>query len=404
MAEYALFEELRADAGFDGDAALRVQRARPLLEPHFDAIVEAFYAKIEASGSMRALFADEAQLKRQRGSLRAWLGTLLSGPYDEAYFDLRCRIGRAHVRIQMPQHHMFSMMSLLRTGLQTARAQEAAAAAWSADDSEATQRALDQLVDVELGVMLETYREDYVQRLRANERLAAIGQLAATIGHELRNPLAVIDTSLHLLERRLGDDPKAHRHANKIGTQVGVCGEIITALLMLARDRPPERHPAPVGPIVASALEGLARYGVKIGVELPDDLPAAFVDAGQIRQVVANLVSNAIHAVQAGPRPEGHVELVGMKQDDTLVLEVRDDGPGITPEVRARLFEPLFTTRAKGVGLGLALVRRVIEKHGGTVEAVPRSQGGACFRIELPGAFRKHASDPPARGEVREAS
>ncbi|MEO0324978.1 MAG: protoglobin domain-containing protein [Myxococcota bacterium] len=402
MAGYALFQELRADAGFDDDAAASVQRARPLLQPRFEGIVETFYAKIESSASMRELFADEAQLKRQRGSLRAWLETLLTGPYDAAYFELRCRIGRAHVRIQMPQHHMFSMMSLLRTGLQEALAEEAARAGWSVEAQRAGQLALDRLIDVELGVMLETYREDYVERLRASERLAAIGQLAATIGHELRNPLAVIDTSLHLLERRLGEDPTARRHATKIGAQVGVCGEIITDLLMLARDRPPERHLAPVGPIVASALEGLVRYDTKLTVDVPDDLPAAFVDAGQIRQVIANLVSNGIHAVQAGPHRDGKVELAAMQVGDSLALEVRDEGQGITAEVRARLFEPLFTTRAQGVGLGLALVRRVVEGHGGTVEAHARNEGGACFRIELPGAFRKREGVAPAG--AREAS
>ena len=389
MAEYALFEELRADAGFDDEAARRVQRARPLVGPHFPTIVEGFYAKIESSESMRSLFADEAQLKRQRGSLVAWLDTLFTGPYDAAYFDLRCRIGRAHVRIKMPQHHMFSMMSLLRSGLQAALARETAAAGWAPDEREAVRHALDQLIDVELGVMLETYREDYVERLRAKERLAAIGQLAATIGHELRNPLAVIDTSLHLLERRLGEDPKARRHATKIGNQVNVCGEIITDLLMLARDRPPARHPAPVGPIVASALEGLARHGVALDVDVPDDLPPAHVDAGQIRQVVANLVSNALSAVQSVAEPAGGVELAAWQEGDTLLMEVRDHGPGLTPEVRARLFEPLFTTRAKGVGLGLALVRRVVEKHGGKVDARSRPAGGACFRVVLPGAFRR---------------
>ncbi|MEM1418867.1 MAG: protoglobin domain-containing protein [Myxococcota bacterium] len=382
-----MFRELRADAGFDDEAARLVQEARPLVEARFAAVVDEFYARLGQNPEMRALFADDAQLKRQKGSLETWLGTLFTGPYDEAYFQLRSRIGRAHVRIKMPQHHMFSMMNVLRTGLQEVIRDEAPRAGWSDARREATRIALDMLIDIELAVMLETYREDFSERLRSTERLAALGQLAATIGHELRNPLAVIDTSLHLLQRRVKDDPKADRHAKKIGAQVVVCGEIITDLLMLARDRPPERHPSPVGPIVGSALEGIPHAGVKLRARLQDDLPAAHVDAGQIRQVVANLVSNAVSAVQGHGEGEGEVLLTANRERDVLALEVLDDGPGISPEVRARLFEPLFTTRAKGVGLGLALVRRVVEKHGGHVDVRNRPEGGSCFRVTLPGSF-----------------
>ena len=169
---------------------------------------------------------------------------MLLGPHDEAYYQLRARIGRVHVRIDLPQGFMFTAMNRIRVHLLDVVRDRLA------DDPAALQRtatALHQILDLELAIMLETYREDLVAKNRNAERLATIGQFAASIGHELRNPLGVIESSLFLLRQHLGPEaasaPNVAKHLDRIGGEVVRANKTIHDLLDLARNRPPRRHP-----------------------------------------------------------------------------------------------------------------------------------------------------------------
>jgi signal transduction histidine kinase len=381
----ALLVEISEYVGFDEDDARTLAEIGPFVRPQFTPIIDQFYATIQAHpGASKAITGGEAQVQRLKGTLIQWLEGVVAGVYDDAYYEMRARIGRAHVRIDLDQRYMFSAMNLIREGLHAALD----ASDWPRDHLTRAHVSIDRILDIELAIMLETYREAYIARIRASERLATLGQLAASIGHDLRNPLAVVETSLHLLKRRVDEDPKAARHAKRIGEQVKICGAIIEDLLDLARDRPPARQRVDIRGLVDDALASLPiPESIGVDVDVPAELPHASVDPGQVRQLIVNLALNGIQAVADSGRAGARVRIEAVSDGDALVLRVLDEGAGIPEEAMRRLFEPLFTTRAKGIGLGLALCRRIVEKHGGIITAENRPEGGAALTVRLPGAL-----------------
>jgi signal transduction histidine kinase len=301
---------------------------------------------------------------------------LLSGPWDDDYFQARCRIGRVHVRIALPQHYMFGAMNLVRRELNEIVDAEHLE---NPDELRRGRTAVGKILDLELAIMLHTYREDLIAQQARTERLATFGQLIGSIGHELRNPLGVIESSLYILDQRLGSDERAKKHIGRIGEQLGVANGIISALLDMIRDRPLTRQKVLLENKFASVLGALSPT-TRVVLSGIDTLPSIDVDAAQIRQVFMNLVDNALHA--AGPT--GEVRIEGRVDGDFVEVAVEDSGPGVDPETRRRLFEPLITTKAKGIGLGLALVRRIVVRHGGDVAYAPREGHGARFVVRLP--------------------
>jgi signal transduction histidine kinase len=167
------------------------------------------------------------------------------------------------------------------------------------------------------------------------------------------------------------------KHLDRIGLQVTLANDIITQLLNLIRDRPLTRAQVDLGDLVAEVAASLADPHLTF-VPAPHVLVKG--DATQLRQVVVNLAQNALFF--AGP--DGQVEIGLEATPSEAVLTVDDSGPGIDPAIRNRLFEPLVTTRPGGIGLGLALVRRVVERHWGSVAASRGPLGGARFTVQLP--------------------
>jgi signal transduction histidine kinase len=385
-ADSSLLVELFDYVGFDAEDARWLVRLAPFARPAFPDIVAEFYRTIDRNpGASAALSGGPAQRRRLHESMHRWLEGIVGGVYDQTYFEQRARIGRMHVRIELDQRYMFGAMNVIRSGLHEAvRRGE-----FSAAEAARAHLAVDRICDIELAVMLETYREAYVERQRGTERLATIGQLAASIGHELRNPLAVMETSLHLAERRTQDE-KASRHLQRIREQLSISGAIISDLLEMARDRAPDRRTVGLAGLVSEALATApATEGVQVEASIDETLRVS-VDPLQIRQVLLNLVLNAGQAI-AGRKTPGTVRVGGERDADALVLWVEDDGPGLSLEAERRLFEPLFTTRATGVGLGLPLCKRIVEKHGGTIRGYnlgpPGEPRGARFELRIPGAF-----------------
>jgi signal transduction histidine kinase len=156
---------------------------------------------------------------------------------------------------------------------------------------------------------------------------------------------------------------------------------VIDGLLALTRDQAPARRMVDVEGVVREALDTVRpRSGVEVSAEIEPGMPYVSVDPVQLQQVVVNLVTNAMQAITGDGRG-GRVCVHAGLRDGALVVTVDDDGPGLAAEVKARLFEPLFTTRLKGVGLGLALCRRIAERHGGGLRATNRESGGASFVV-----------------------
>ncbi|HET8725001.1 MAG TPA: protoglobin domain-containing protein [Anaeromyxobacteraceae bacterium] len=374
----SLLEELKRYVGFGPDDEAALRALRRAIAPAFPGIAVVFYDRILAhEQARRALTGGESQVGHLRVTLVRWLDETLGGPWDEAYWESHCRIGRVHVRIDLPQHYMFGAMNVVREELH-----RHAAALPFADPAarERAGRAVDRVLDLELAIMLHTYREDLLARAARTERLATFGQLVGSIGHELRNPLGVIESSVYLLQGRLGEDDRSRKHLERISRQVQVSNEIITGLLDMVRDRPVPRERVELAGLVAAAVEGSPSLpGVTVDAHAPEGLSVTG-DQVSLRQALVNLVTNAVEAAA----PSGAVRVRARAEDGLAVLEVEDDGPGIPEAVLGRLFEPLVTSKPHGNGLGLALVKRVAERHGGAVVHGPRPGGGTRFTLRLP--------------------
>ena len=237
--------------------------------------------------------------------------------------------------------------------------------------------ALGKILDLELAIMLHTYREDLLSQQARSERLSTFGQLVGSIGHELRNPLGVIESSLYILRGRVAaGDERATKHVDRIAEQVGIANTIISDLLDMIRDKPLISEAVRLRDVVEAAA---LQLHLPLGLEPLAHLPAVRGDPSQLRQVFVNLLQNA----QQAAGPIAAVTLDAQSAPAEVVVGISDNGPGVDPSVRTRLFEPLVTTRQKGIGLGLALVKRIVERHGGSVAYEPRGKG-ARFVVRLP--------------------
>ncbi|HYV50018.1 MAG TPA: protoglobin domain-containing protein [Myxococcaceae bacterium] len=378
MAE-TLFEELKRYVGFAGEDEAALRAIYPLAHPEFARIAAVFYQRIlDHDGARQALEGGESAVGRLKITLVAWMDSLLQGPWDEAYYERRARIGRVHVRIALPQQYMFGAMNVLRQELNEVLDRKLLS---QPDMLRSARLALGKILDLELAIMLHTYREDLLAQQSRVERLSTFGQLIGSIGHELRNPLSVIETSLYIIKGRTEADERAQKHVTRIGEQLGIANDIITKLLDMIRDRPLQRSPVDLKELVHAAAESVKRPPeVALDFAGLEGLPEVAGDPVQLRQVLVNLVDNAVHAAS----PAGRVRVTGSTGEGQVILTVEDSGKGVDESIRARLFEPLITTKAKGIGLGLALVKRIVERHGGTMGYQRSSLGGAAFSMRLP--------------------
>jgi signal transduction histidine kinase len=277
--------------------------------------------------------------------------------------------------------YMICAMHLVRWGLQTAAIE---GLRHEPSRLYSTMQAIAKICDVELAIMLETYGDEYTTHIKRRERLAAIGQLGASISHEVKNPLGVIASSVYALQDhcRMKADDHAARHLEKIQRNVEQANRIVTTLLDFLRAKPAARVPCDWNGLVAEAAEGVhLPPEVRVELKLAPETGRAAVDPLQITRVVANLVQNAAEAMVEA----GGLITVETRSDDTAVeLSVRDRGRGLPSDVLPQLFEPLFTTKAVGTGLGLALAKAIVEAHQGSITASNAEGGGATFTVRLP--------------------
>jgi two-component system sensor histidine kinase HydH len=369
-----IFEELKRYVGFGAADGEALRALYPLAAPHFERISVVFYDRILAhEGARKALEGGESQVGHLKHTLVGWMGELLHGPWDESYYEVRARIGRKHVAIALPQHYMFGAMNVLRQELNSVVDD-----AYLSHPEKLRQArvALGKILDLELAIMLHTYREDLLSQQARAERLSTFGQLVGSIGHELRNPLGVMESSLYILKGRIGEDARAQKHVERIGEQLGIANAIIKDLLDMIRDRPLSAQRLRLRDVVEMAASQLH---LSLGLESLAQLPEIDGDPNQLRQVFVNLLDNAMHA--AGE--QGWVQVEGGAENGKVAVAIEDSGKGVDETTRRRLFEPLVTTKQKGIGLGLALVKRIVERHEGTISYEPRGNG-ARFVVRLP--------------------
>ena len=228
--------------------------------------------------------------------------------------------------------------------------------------------------------------EDKLAKIRVelvrSTRLAAIGQVSVSIAHDLRTPLGTVRNAAYYLGRHLSDGrAKVAEYLGIIDDEIEAADRIIGNLLAAARARDPIKQPVDLGQTVKEVLEGSGQTeAIQLRMSLAPDPFIVRADADQLRQVIRNLLDNAVQAM--GARGELLVEAGHDADGDAIVF--RDSGPGIAPEVRESIFEPLVTAKTKGTGLGLSICRQIVEGHRGTIELVEQDRPGAAFRIRLP--------------------
>ena len=227
------------------------------------------------------------------------------------------------------------------------------------------------------------------------ERQSAIKQLAAGVAHEIGNPLNALNIHLQLLSRELRAIEDEEQRAS-LGELVDVAKNevvrldaIIRQFLSAIRPAKPNLRPCDIVALIGEAL-GVMRVDIEnrriaVAVNARGQTPPALVDPDQIKQVVFNLVKNAMEAMPDG----GRLEITVSADDAFLLLDFRDTGVGIPEEQLGRIFEPYHTTKAKGTGLGLMIVQRIVRDHGGHIEVSSKEGEGTCFRILLPRAERR---------------
>ncbi len=240
-----------------------------------------------------------------------------------------------------------------------------------------------------LGDEVARLREELRQKnveLRRSERLAALGEMAAGLAHEIRNPLGGIALYASMLEGQLGKKPAAQSAARKISQGVRELDRLVGEILDFAQEPRLELSVRPFEDVIAPVMEDVRPWAVQRAVQVVVD-PAAMAlavrcDPVRLQRVLSNLVMNAIQAVDGG----GRVWVSARREadDGAAEIEVSDDGPGMQPEHLERIFNPFFTTKATGTGLGLAIVHKIVEAHGGSIRAENRADGGARFVVRLP--------------------
>ena len=226
--------------------------------------------------------------------------------------------------------------------------------------------------------------------LHQSEKLSALGEVLASVAHELNNPLSVVVGEALMLQEATADSRTAER-AEKISNAANRCARIVKTFLSMARDQPVGQKPVQINEVIEAALEvtgySLRAAGIEVSLRLAKDLPPIPADDQQLQQVLTNLIINAQHALESleGDR-KLHITTSFRKKSGRVVIKVKDNGPGVPETIRGRIFEPLFTTKAvgAGTGIGLALCHRLVVAHGGTIAIEGPPDQGAVFVVELP--------------------
>jgi two-component system, NtrC family, sensor histidine kinase HydH len=250
-------------------------------------------------------------------------------------------------------------------------------------DRERRQKESLQRTTTQLNTVYQALQQNF-ERMKRSERLYAIGQLSAGLAHEVRNPLASIGGAAAILRKRSGSEERREEFLDIIEKECLRLNRLLTNFLEFARPRPPQYQLAEIGPILDSvvglAAHAVGRQPIQLRTDAAPDVPAIACDPEQIKQVLLNLTINSVQAM-----PEGGEIVLSTRVDGArVVMEVKDQGPGISPEHLDKVFDPFFTTKDTGTGLGLSVAHQIVSQHGGILNAKNNADRGATFSLFLP--------------------
>jgi signal transduction histidine kinase len=223
------------------------------------------------------------------------------------------------------------------------------------------------------------------RELAERERLAALGRMAATVAHEIKNPLSAIKSIAQVMREDEGLKNEYERDLSLIIGETDRLSQSITQLLSFARRETPAAGPLSVGELVQTSVDlfraNAREHGIDLNYTVSTDATLSGKSVSALRDALSNLLLNALQATPSG----GEVRLSASASEGELLVNVLDTGPGVAPELREQIWEPFFTTRQRGTGLGLAIVRKRVQEVGGSASlGAPRNGHGALFHIRLP--------------------
>lgn len=395
---YTIVEEMKSYIGFGQQDADNLRALAEFVTPRLEEVVDRFYKTIlDQPGASGVFPGGEVQAAQLKGFFARWLETLFCGEYDAQYIKRRLNIGHTHVRVAMPQHYMFAAMEIVWQDL------ERIAIEADVPDVAAKLRSLHKLLAIETAIMLESYKSSYSDRIRELERssieerlsraehLAEIGQLAASLAHEIKNPLAGIGGAIQVIRKELARDDRNWPILDEILREVWRVDGTLKDLLAYARPQSTQVERCDLNTVIQRSVKLLRgeKSFAAVNFECADcrGLPAVEVDENQIEQLLVNLLLNAAQA----SKPGDPVRLRVAKDADSIMLAIEDKGHGIDQETLARVFEPFFTTKARGTGLGLAIARRIMDGHNGSVSIRSEIGKGTVVEVRLP--IRRAAQD-----------
>ncbi len=399
------FEEIKAYIGFSSQDAAALASVRPTIERAFPAVIERFYDEIARHAGSAAVLRDSAQVARLKTQLANWLVDLFRGDYGPDYYAKHSAIGRVHVQVGLPQEYMFGGMEVVRQEL------ERAVRELAPPNAEPLLSALRKLLALELTIILESYRDSYESAVRETERaavkarltraehLAEIGQLAASLAHEIKNPLAGISGAVQVIRDAAPHDDPHRPILTEILRQIDRLDRTVKDLLIYARPVPPRFQECRLELVIERVVTVFRRepdlQRVRL-IAIRSDAPLIEADEHQVEQVLMNLVLNAAHASADGASVR--VRTVALPQ--SVELRVEDDGHGMDPPTAQRALQPFFTTRARGTGLGLPICKRIVEEHGGTLRIESAPGRGTTVIVTLPRRARATEGDEYANPSV----
>jgi signal transduction histidine kinase len=240
-----------------------------------------------------------------------------------------------------------------------------------------------------------TRLKEMEEQVRIQDKMTTLGRISSELAHEVRNPLSVINLNTNSLMELMdaGIDPAiAGQMLEKIRKASGTIEKTIKRILAVSKSRKAEfilsDINAPIREAVDLCSDIFSRRHIETELDLTDNLPLCHIDPDLMQQVIINLLSNAVDALQQQDSPK-IIRISSVHEDDSNVIRIADSGPGILPEIRERIFDPFYSTKSEGTGIGLSLCQRLIHRHNGKITINESEWGGSEFSVILPSAGKR---------------
>jgi signal transduction histidine kinase len=367
---------------FSAEEAGLLGEMRQEFTQHAPEFVKRFYEHLLAHEEMRPFLADPGLVRNLMEYQRVYLISLASGEYGDEYLENRLRIGRTHERIGIqPQWYLgaYSVYLDCLVPLVLRHFRHSPRKAMQAC------LALTKLINLDMQIVLDAYFETRQRHaVQRSEQLAVIGELSASIAHEVRNPLAGMKGAMEVLRKHLSADKGRVEMVDEVTAQIVRLENLVRDLLIFSRPHPLRRQPVPVRELVDRVQRLVQEEAGEAGIAIrrlhSGDNDQLWADPQQLEQVFLNLIQNAVQAME-----DGGILTVATRGDGASVeILIEDTGRGIDAADMPRIFQPFFTTKHRGSGLGLAIVRKIIEAHGGSIRVESEKGHGTRAIVLLP--------------------